>query len=397
MALRPGARALLEFGAAGTGFSAHHVIRAAVGPNIGVLLRTGFVLTIQRLWLGTETCKVKPQASMEASVGGMSSFPGVRQAGVLFLILGAAGFSAYFIPGGPAYHHGTILVANLIVLAAGGLLRTRLASRLTGYWSLVIPALGLAVCATCDANGLLTPVALGVYFIAVFLWIGLWHPPGTAIRFTPVALAAYLLPRLADPSNQRGTAASVVLVIGVCIVVAEVVSRQVRTARHAQAEQAEALEALAEASRTDDLTGLGNRRLGNRLLECLTGRDAIVILDVDHFKAINDRWGHSRGDQLLQELGAFLTREVPLSETVARMGGEEFMLVIRDTTASQARDVAGELVARWRSSLPLATISAGVALHRQGASPSHTYAEADAALYQAKTSGRDQVAEALST
>jgi diguanylate cyclase (GGDEF)-like protein len=322
---------------------------------------------------------------------------GVRQAGVLFVILGAAGFSAFFIPGGPAYHHVTILVANLIVLAAGGLLRTRHASRLAGYRSLAIPALGLGVCAACDANGLLTPVALGVYFVAVFLWIGLWHPPGTAVRFTPIAVAAYLLPYTADAPNQSGTEASVVLVIGVCIVVAEVVARQVRAAQHAQAEQADALDALAKASRTDDLTGLGNRRLGNQLLECLTNRDAIVILDVDHFKAINDRYGHSRGDQLLQDLGAFLTREVPQPETVARMGGEEFLLVIRDTTADQALNIASRLVDRWRSSKPLATISAGVALHNQGGSPSHTYAQADAALYQAKSAGRDQVAEALSS
>jgi diguanylate cyclase (GGDEF)-like protein len=355
------------------------------------------IVTIQRSRLGAEASKVKSKASVHPPAeGGLSSLRGVRQAGVLFLILGVAGLSAYFIPGGPAYHRGTILVANLIVLISGGLLLTRIASRLTGYRSLVIPTLGLGVCAACDANGLLTPIALGVYFIAVFLWIGLWHPPGTAVRFTPIALAAYLLPGLSNLPGQRGTLASVVLVIGVCIVVAEVVSRQVRAVRHAQSEQAEALNALAKAARTDDLTGLGNRRLGNQLLDRLTDRDAIVILDVDHFKAVNDRHGHSCGDQLLQDLGAFLTRQVPQPETVARMGGEEFMVVISDSSAAQAVHLAGQLVARWRSTQPLATISAGVAIHSHGTSPSHTYAKADVALYQAKTAGRDQVAEAVS-
>jgi diguanylate cyclase (GGDEF)-like protein len=319
---------------------------------------------------------------------------GVRQAGNLFLLLGLAGFSGYVIPGGLAYHRTTILVVNLVVLASGWLLRTNLASRLTGYRSLVIPALSLGVCAACDADGLLTPVALGVYFVAVFLWIGLWHPPGTAIRFTPVALAAYLLPYAANAPNQSGTEASVVLVIGVCVVVAEVVARQVRAARDAQAEQAEALDALARASRTDDLTGLGNRRLGNQLLDSLAGGDAVVIFDVDHFKAINDQHGHSRGDQLLQDLGEFLRRKIPTPESTARMGGEEFLLVLSETSLPEALSVASQLVEGWRRTRPLATISAGVALHLDGASPGHTYAQADTALYQAKTSGRDQVAAA---
>ena len=314
---------------------------------------------------------------------------GIRQAGILFVLLGAGGLTAFWIPGGLAYHRPTVLIADLIVLAAGGLLCSPLAQRLTGYRSLVISALGLGLLAVCDADGLLTPAALGVYFVIVFMWIGLWHPPGTGIRFIPIAVAAYLLPYTADAPDAAGNKASVVLVVGASVIVAEVLARQARTVRRAQIEQADALQALSRASRTDDLTGLGNRRLGNQLLERLADGDAIVILDVDHFKAVNDLYGHGGGDRLLQDLGGFLQGASRTADTVARMGGEEFLLVVKNTLAEEALNHASHLVDAWRRTRPLATISAGVAVHVNGQSPSATYASADAALYQAKKAGRD--------
>ena len=63
-------------------------------------------------------------------------------------------------------------------------------------------------------------------------------------------------------------------------------------------------------NRTDDLTGLGNRRLGNQLLDQLNTGDSVLILDLDHFKHVHDTHGHARGDLLRQELGAFLRAEV---------------------------------------------------------------------------------------
>ena len=77
------------------------------------------------------------------------------------------------------------------------------------------------------------------------------------------------------------------------------------------------------------MTGLGNRRLGNQLLDRLAVDDSVAILDLDHFKQVNDTHGHARGDLLLQELGAFLLAEVREADTVARMGGEEFLLALR--------------------------------------------------------------------
>jgi diguanylate cyclase (GGDEF)-like protein len=315
---------------------------------------------------------------------------GVRQAGIPYIVLGLVGFSAYFIPGGPGYHRLTVLAADVAVLVAGALFRSRLASNLSGYRSLVVPVVGLGLLAACNADGLLSPVTLGVCFVSIFLWIGQWHPPGTSIRFSPVALAAYLLPYWFGAPSPAGSKASVVLVIGVSIVVAEVVARQARSVGLAQARQDEALEAVARASRTDDLTGVGNRRLGNQLLECLGSSDAVIVIDVDHFKTVNDRYGHSRGDQLLQDLGAFLACQIEQPEAVARMGGEEFLIVVKEAGQVYGTAYAQHLVETWRSMQPLASISAGVAVHLTGHSPSQTYAQADGALYRAKASGRDK-------
>jgi diguanylate cyclase (GGDEF)-like protein len=316
---------------------------------------------------------------------------GVRQGGLFFIVMGLAGFSAYLIPGNGGYHRTELLAILPAVVVLGALARTRVALWMTGYRSLIFPAVGLATVAVCNGLGLLSPVPLGLYFIVVFLWIGQWHPPGTALRFTPVAVLAYLLPFAIGAPNHDGQAASAVLVLAASVMVAEVVARQTATAHRALDKQAHVLELLGVANRTDDLTGLGNRRLGNQLLEDLAEGDAVIVLDVDRFKSVNDTHGHAQGDRLLQDLGVFLRLKVRDPEYVARMGGEEFMVVIKRTNADVAYVIAERLVRGWRRTGALTTISAGIAMHVPGQRSSVTYGEADAALYRAKGSGRDQV------
>jgi diguanylate cyclase (GGDEF)-like protein len=310
---------------------------------------------------------------------------------MFFIIMGLAGFSALIIPGSSGYHQLKLLALLPAIVVLGAVARTRLAFWMTGYRSLLIPTVGLASVALCNAMGLLSPVPLGLYFVVIYLWIGQWHPPGTALRFTPVAVLAYLLPFTAGAPNHDGQAASAVLVLAASVMVGEVVARQTATAHRARNKQAEVVELLSVANRTDDLTGLGNRRLGNQLLDDLAEGDAVIVLDVDRFKNVNDTHGHSQGDRLLQDLGTFLRLKVRDPQNAARMGGEEFMVVIKHTDADVAFVIAERLVRGWRRTGALTTISAGVALHACGQRPSTTYAEADAALYRAKDAGRDRV------
>ncbi len=120
------------------------------------------------------------------------------------------------------------------------------------------------------------------------------------------ALAAYLVPYAAGAPSHDGTIESVVLVLAGSVAVAEVVGRSNAAARQAWTKQGEMLNALAYTSHTDDLTGLDNRRSGNQLLDGLAENDAVIVLDLDRFKSVNDSLGHSRGDQLLQEFGESL-------------------------------------------------------------------------------------------
>jgi diguanylate cyclase (GGDEF)-like protein len=182
---------------------------------------------------------------------------------------------------------------------------------------------------------------------------------------------------------------------------------------HLDAEDIEAVEALAEAastaltnalrfeferqsargheraSLTDPLTGVGNRRQGDRLLASLAPGDAVIVIDLDYFKSINDSFGHLVGDEVLAAVGAHLRAHVRGADTIARVGGEEFLAVLRSMEGDADR-AAERLVAGWREQRPLTTISAGMALHREGEAGSTTYAHADAALYAAKRGGRDR-------
>jgi diguanylate cyclase (GGDEF)-like protein len=148
--------------------------------------------------------------------------------------------------------------------------------------------------------------------------------------------------------------------------------------------------ALAKASVTDDLTGLGNRRHGNTLLDSLVAGDTLAMLDLDHFKRINDAHGHPAGDGVLRDFSSYLLRAIRDKDAVARFGGEEFIIVLRGA-GDAALDTIERLLTGWRALSPLTTFSAGVAVHRLHQLPSSTFAHADAALYLAKLRGRDRV------
>lgn len=159
-------------------------------------------------------------------------------------------------------------------------------------------------------------------------------------------------------------------------------------------EQARLMAALVDDANRDELTGLGNRRYATAMLEALQPGDAVIILDLDHFKRVNDTWGHAAGDEVLREVSTFLVSTLRGSDRiatrppVARLGGEEFLVVAKQV-GYHAMAVAERLIEDWRRTDPVATISAGVAVHLADRSPEATLAAADTALYQAKNDGRD--------
>ena len=167
------------------------------------------------------------------------------------------------------------------------------------------------------------------------------------------------------------------------------------------AELLEANRALAQAAVTDGLTGLKNHRAFQEALhsaaqmaERLQQPLSLIMLDIDHFKQFNDRFGHPAGDELLQQVAQVLRESARAYDVAARYGGEEFALLLPNTTLEQAVQVAERLRQQIRAiKNPHAFVSAsfGVAAYRSGTPPATLVYEADAALYRAKRNGRDQV------
>jgi diguanylate cyclase (GGDEF)-like protein/PAS domain S-box-containing protein len=159
-------------------------------------------------------------------------------------------------------------------------------------------------------------------------------------------------------------------------------------------ERADLLEQLAELSRTDELTGLPNRRAWEELLDRemrvarRTGLPlSVVMLDLDFFKAYNDQHGHQGGDRLLWLAGNLWRENLRDTDVLARWGGEEFGLLLSACDAESAR----QLLARLHE-LPLdgVTFSAGIAEWDGRSSSEELIGQADAALYAAKRAGRDR-------
>jgi polar amino acid transport system substrate-binding protein len=126
---------------------------------------------------------------------------------------------------------------------------------------------------------------------------------------------------------------------------------------------------------------------------------SIILVDVDYFKQVNDRYGHTAGDKVLQEFAELLRRNLRTSDFVARFGGEEFMLILPDTTLEGAASFAERLRQNIQQTefhaLPeRMTASFGVALSRPDDEGEALIKRADAALYTAKTSGRNQTVAA---
>jgi diguanylate cyclase (GGDEF)-like protein len=154
--------------------------------------------------------------------------------------------------------------------------------------------------------------------------------------------------------------------------------------------RADALDHLSGEALTDALTGLPNRRAWERHLRQLAaaGRQlAIGMLDLDHFKEFNDTYGHPAGDRLLKETAAAWRDQLRPGDVLARVGGEEFGLVLLDCDAH----TASEVVDRLRQHVTHdRTCSAGIAIKAFEEAPDDAVERADAALYEAKAEGRNQ-------
>ncbi|MEH6551216.1 MAG: GGDEF domain-containing protein [Pseudomonadales bacterium] len=163
---------------------------------------------------------------------------------------------------------------------------------------------------------------------------------------------------------------------------------------------------LSEMAYTDSLTGLPNRRLFYRELEreaafCERsgGCYVVAMLDLDDFKVINDQLGHDTGDQVLVEIATIIVECIRTEDIAARIGGDEFLILLRDENMQQSKIVVERICSNIEqrmkafpamAGLPL-TMSAGLAIGQKGSSHTDIMRRADIAMYESKHLGRNQV------
>jgi diguanylate cyclase (GGDEF)-like protein len=148
---------------------------------------------------------------------------------------------------------------------------------------------------------------------------------------------------------------------------------------------------LVQEAATDELTELMNRRAFNRHLDSMRPGDVVIMIDLDHFKVINDEHGHNAGDVALRTMADCLRRAARDSDVLARWGGEEFAIILARSTIAGAHSMIERLRAEWGTARGPTTFSAGIAQRIEGEGPVMTLGRADNALYRAKQQGRDRV------
>ena len=165
---------------------------------------------------------------------------------------------------------------------------------------------------------------------------------------------------------------------------------------------------LRRAMQRDSLTGLYNHstskeKLATALQQARAGGQplAVAMVDIDHFKKINDSYGHPMGDQVIRNLGWFLSQRLRRTDLIGRYGGEEFLVVLPGADAGQAAEVLdrirqdfGRIKHPWQETWCTATLSIGVSMLQDGSSAETLINQADEALYAAKRGGRDRTVTA---
>lgn len=284
-----------------------------------------------------------------------------------------------------------LLVAGAVAcLAVVGLFLTFApATRLHPFWNLS------AVAVFCLAVGLLResggggPSGYVALLLLPIVWVSIHGRPVELVWTLGFVALTYMVPivLVGEPyyptSQWRGAILFTAIGGGIGVLLT-----QVTAARD------ELLARLQAAATTDALTGLANRWLWNDLLEREIARAirtatplTVAILDIDHFKAFNDRNGHNAGDQLLRHLATTWKAEMRRTDALARWGGEEFVLLMPDTTTAEAVEVTARLL----RSCERVTCSAGVASLGAGRTSEGLIGDADRHLYAAKAAGRDRI------
>jgi diguanylate cyclase (GGDEF)-like protein len=308
-----------------------------------------------------------------------------------YLLAAAAAVGATILPDPNTADHRPFRILAAVLVVIGLALA---AGRRLPPFAVKFIAIDVAVALTCFAIAVARPLGVSpLFLIYAGLIAGYFCSRREAIghlAFLYVATGVGV--QLGEPGHR---AITYLVTVSIVTVVAAVVGHVSEKERRLRAE----LNAVAS---TDSLTGLLNRRAFMAAFAREQQRAlraglplAVVLFDLDHFKDVNDRFGHAAGDQALQRFAQILVDERRQGDLAARMGGEEFLVALFDCDEEGARKWAQRIVERLARETTGGevnlTASAGVAEADPAATLDEVLHDADLALYAAKAAGRDRV------
>ncbi|GAB2504102.1 diguanylate cyclase [Lysobacter humi (ex Lee et al. 2017)] len=304
---------------------------------------------------------------------------------------------------------GLVMAAGYVALRSGWSERFRDPSLTVWQLSMGVLAVnwGYLICGPMRTSALFPIMVIFAFGAFTLRWRQIAFVTVLAVSSLVAAVVARTLhpewvPARGEVSALRVDVNNVLMLIVVLPALA-VIAARLSALRQKLRDQREALaRALSEVERlatSDELTGLPNRRSMKLRLEqgvAMSTRQVaplcVAILDIDHFKAVNDDFGHAAGDGVLQSFARLASGDLRATDVLGRWGGEEFLLVLPGGCEGIERVIERIRVRVRRDCLRAraVTFSAGIAQHRPGEDAEALLARADAALYRAKAAGRDR-------
>jgi diguanylate cyclase (GGDEF)-like protein len=290
--------------------------------------------------------------------------------------------------GSKANDPGAVLIAAVLLVVTAGATAFAPWDRLPES-AKPLPAFAYLVCGflICIASG--RQLDIGVLALLPVVWLAVYGSLWELLTLLTAVVLVELAP-LSMPNGPQDLGTRVFFQVGTSLTLGLVVHHVVEQIRRQAGH-------LASLAHRDDLTAVANRRAWDEELErTAEGSDrgpsqaaaAVGILDLDDFKVYNDRAGHQAGDRLLREIAARWSAQLRRSDLLARIGGDEFAVLLRDCDAAAAEEVLGRLCTGVPEGV---TCSAGLATWDPDEPPQALMARADAALYRAKAAGRGRV------
>ncbi len=287
-----------------------------------------------------------------------------------------------------------LLVPPLLLLLPAGS-ATLVRWRATLYYSLEIVGIGVVTTLVWLDGGLGSPLTL-LYLVVLVHGMAV-YPTSVAMGMTALVLGAYLLLALAAGVDvARATTAA-----GAILLTAAVAAIGARSHISLQQHQLRIQALLHRQARTDGLTGARNRQGIEEAIDAQLARTAsdsptaVLALDLDGFKVLNDTEGHPVGDRILQQVVAILEHASRADDVIGRQGGDEFLVLLPDADGEAAGRVAARIHERLATESVPVTVSIGIATTTRREDARALLARADEALYSAKRDGRGRTCRAL--